>query len=767
MTSWNLCMKNQSIAWLGVFLLVCMVSLPAYAKRDLESEFKKATEKANKDIQVALPHIEKAERMKPAPVKKAKDKNKPTRPASKTPKTLSGGSDQLVEKQLDAQAKAKAEREAAWDKVRLEQAKIARQLYTRLNTHQKKISRINEALVKEGQSTKIYPKLNVTLARCLILMGNSEDAVKLVESWNKPSGQYHDQHFETYFQSANVLLGHADQIIRDRKAERDKARRRSRGELTEEEKKAQEAEQQQTTRDASKFARQALIIFDWLAKHNDQTGAAGIDMVRAADGAGRAFMALREYQQAVYGFQFALKFNKDHLGDYQEDDPLKWLIPEIKARLAYAKKKLEEQTLGPDFVLYRDAQKLRFSKKWLPARLKYRKIINEYPDGSYAEAAEFYDMLCQIEMGDWKGAEKNLKRFYQESNYGLYRGEALLELGRINLERRASESASYKWFKLLEQWLIEAPKADAEMKQLFVMKAALKHVVPPESRHKKPDMWGNIKREKITPEMLINRHTAQWYMNHLTEQNYKFLAFLEIAKGNGDAAMTYIEKMANLSVDVANNGRANDLHRMKISARNLHIIAMPQDLKLYKGPSLLMMKLADFYYITRQWGKSLNTLSQLEQGVYGKLNSAQMDYIHLLRGMVHYRNVDRPFGDFRMKSIEAMRKAIDTKEGTYAELCAAFYMAQTIREMRPTDEDIRFKLQLERQDLLKSVMKSKNESFRNKATIELARDYADMREYEKSLELLTHLHESKGKYHQFAGRLIERIKKRAEEDQDE
>ena len=88
----------------------------------------------------------------------------------------------------------------------------------------------------------------------------------------------------------------------------------------------------------------------------------------------------------------------------------------------------------------------------------------------YATASRFYSILCIIadaqtpdHIKKWSltrsrnlltRAASQLREFYQSEPYGLYRGEALLNLGQLALNNGMNMKLADEWFAKLHAWLI-------------------------------------------------------------------------------------------------------------------------------------------------------------------------------------------------------------------------------------------------------------------------------------------------------------------------
>jgi tetratricopeptide (TPR) repeat protein len=226
----------------------------------------------------------------------------------------------------------------------------------------------------------------------------------------------------------------------------------------------------------------ALVIFDWMAGKAD-----GVPLVRAAEGCGRAFLARKEFQKAIECFRFAIGYAQQCAYDQEA------LIRRLEGLLRDAQRLADMDLYGEDFVRYRDAERLRRQSPQMSpgltgtnlrdhaaAREIYLEIIQKWPESVYAEAARLYAAQCLVAMGKTEEAKRELAAFRASDPYGLYRGEAVLEMGRIALEYDLAPQAAKGCFLLLETWLREVQdKTPLNIEKLAVRDAAEKVTAPP------------------------------------------------------------------------------------------------------------------------------------------------------------------------------------------------------------------------------------------------------------------------------------------------
>ena len=496
----------------------------------------------------------------------------------------------------------------------------------------------------------------------------------------------------------------------------------------------------------------ALILFDWMAGETQ-----GVALVRAAEGCGRALLARKEFAKAVESFRFALGYARAYAYDQEA------LIRRLEGLLQQAQRLADMDLYGEDFVRYRDAERLRrVDGQPAPAREIYLEIIQKWPEGIYAEAARLYAAQCLVALGKIAEAKRELAAFRASDPYGLYRGEAVLEMGRIALECDLAPQAAKGCFLLLQTWLWEVQdKTPLNIERLAVREAAEAVTAPP-PQEKYTDFWGNVKKSAVQPGQLVNRKTCPWYLDDLKEQMAMYLGFLAFVEGKKDEALAWYKRI--LECDPATrrmdtSGTANDYSRLKWGAEHGYLYARPSDLRLYdKNPrQKLAVLLFDFYFVTEQTAKAESVARRLLKGEFGLLNGHQREYPQFAYGVILNWKRDRAaaFAEF----IKVVRGGGD-RLATFTQ-CRAAYAAANISR-RIDDEKVRSK----GQELFARLIRHKQQNeFTYKARIEVARDLINEGRWSESLHLLRKMPEDAGAFKALAQFYLQRYEPMAREAQ--
>jgi predicted negative regulator of RcsB-dependent stress response/putative ubiquitin-RnfH superfamily antitoxin RatB of RatAB toxin-antitoxin module len=457
----------------------------------------------------------------------------------------------------------------------------------------------------------------------------------------------------------------------------------------------------------------ALVIFDWMAGKAD-----GVPLIRAAEGCGRALLARKEFQKAVESFRFAVAYAREYA--YNQEA----LIRRLEGLLRDAQRLAEMDLYGEDFVRYRDAERLRrVEGKHAAAREVYLEIIQKWPETIYAEASRLYAAQCLVAMGKIPEAKQELAAFRASDPYGLYRGEAVLEMGRIALEYDLAPQAARGCFLLLETWLREVQdKTPLAIEKLAVREAAEKVTAPP-AKEKYTDFWGNVKKNAIQPGQLVNRKTCPWYLDDLKEQMAMYLGFLAFVEGKKDEALAWYAKILECDpttrrLDTA--GEWNDYSRLKWGAEHGYLYAYPNDLRLYdKNPrQKLAVLLFDFYYVTDRSDKAEQLAKRLLAGDFGLLAPPLREYPQYAYATALY---DTKGNDAAFREYLKILPAAGGRLATWTQCRAALAAANVGRSS--SDPTIR---QASRGLYVRLIRSNQQNEFTDKARIELARNLIDL-----------------------------------------
>jgi len=419
--------------------------------------------------------------------------------------------------------------------------------------------------------------------------------------------------------------------------------------------------------------------------------------------------------------------------------------------------------------------------------------VDESP---YTAASRLYEALCLIELGKAREAVQRLEAFADEDPATilpttpalstakggitpevnpeatpevapainpeaaaptpplLFRGQALLELGRIALEHELDLDRAETYFARLDHWIVKA-RADNEawaFNDLLpgIKKAAKAKTDGPDQEYRKPDFWGNVKKAPIDPGMLVNRKTTPWYLDDLEEDTAKFLGFIQFARGENEKALASFARLLDFDEEtrrLERSGQPNNFRRLKLGIEQGYLFAHPEELRLYGERHRLLVLMADALYISEDFDGAAELYTRLIDGRYGELRSDQKDFPLYARAWCIYRGRIFDQQDVIDKVIDEMEKVLARSDGTLTEYRAA-YMITRFSKYHPDENR-----QKRRLDLLVMMAESKADNewkWKGHINLGLALCRSDKPgDHVKGLHVLKNFPES-SRYHELA-----------------
>ena len=194
-----------------------------------------------------------------------------------------------------------------------------------------------------------------------------------------------------------------------------------------------------------------------------------------------------------------------------------------------------------------------------------------------------------------------LEKFVKQQPDGLYRGEALMLLGKISLEIEWNAKDSEKYYSQALTWFRKAREKRDAMSLYAAMNDDLKHQSTPTKKLTTLDQWRNIVYHAQDPLKLYNTISSPaWYINDKEKDCCLWLGFVALSDGNAEQAKAYWTKVQFL--DESSGGESTpypDLIKRLMSACRFKMFALsPEELASVKDRNMkLRLNCASMYYM--------------------------------------------------------------------------------------------------------------------------------------------------------------------------
>jgi len=179
-------------------------------------------------------------------------------------------------------------------------------------------------------------------------------------------------------------------------------------------------------------------------------------------------------------------------------------------------------------------------------------------DGLFAAAAGYLrGQLLLNEPGKTEkeqigNAKKELEKFVKANPDGAYRGEALLLLGKISLEKEWNAKDAEKFYFLALEYFQKSREKRNALSLYANMKDDLKKQIEPKEKLTSLDQWKRIVYHDEDPLRLYSTASApEWYVSEQEKNCIFALGFLAFADGKYDVAQSYWSKILSYSPDIA------------------------------------------------------------------------------------------------------------------------------------------------------------------------------------------------------------------------
>lgn len=200
-----------------------------------------------------------------------------------------------------------------------------------------------------------------------------------------------------------------------------------------------------------------------------------------------------------------------------------------------------------------------------------------------------------------KEVKDYLNQFVKQQPEGLYRGEALMLLGKISLEIEWNAKEAEKYYSQALDWFRKAREKRDAVSLYAAMNDDLKKQSAPTQKPTTLNQWKRIVYHDEDPLKLYNTaNTPVWYVNDKEKNCVYALGFFAFFDGKYDIAKSYWEQLLSLDPDILSiDPRMENVHkRLMASVEAKYMLFSKEEkkdiknkLKLQYGELLYMLEL--------------------------------------------------------------------------------------------------------------------------------------------------------------------------------
>ncbi|MDD4181341.1 MAG: tetratricopeptide repeat protein, partial [Victivallaceae bacterium] len=199
-----------------------------------------------------------------------------------------------------------------------------------------------------------------------------------------------------------------------------------------------------------------------------------------------------------------------------------------------------------------------------------------------------------------KEAKNYLEKFVKQQPDGLYRGEALMLLGKISLEIEWNAKDAEKYYSQALEWFRKAREKRDAVSLYAAINDDLKKQSVPTQKPTTLNQWKRIVYHDEDPLKLYNIANAPvWYIDDKEKECVYAYGFLLFAAGKYDQAKSYWDQILSLSPDIAElDQRLPNVQTRLLQACRLNAMAFwPEEKASIKSSDLRLRILMNEYLI--------------------------------------------------------------------------------------------------------------------------------------------------------------------------
>ena len=243
-------------------------------------------------------------------------------------------------------------------------------------------------------------------------------------------------------------------------------------------------------------------------------------------------------------------------------------------------------------------------------------IIETDPASQFAAAAGYLKgeiLASRLKENSPKKEIKEVKdylnRFVKQQPDGLYRGEALMLLGKISLEIEWNAKDAEKYYSQALAWFRKTREKRDALSLYAAMNDDLKKQSVPTQKPTTLNQWKRIVYHDEDPLKLYNTANAPvWYIDDKEKEcllNLGLLYFVNKKFTEADKCWQRASELDDNIMALTSAGMPNMLNRLQVSCRQKFLITDEADQDGITASEKLKITLIEMYFLTEHFDKSM------------------------------------------------------------------------------------------------------------------------------------------------------------------
>ncbi len=242
------------------------------------------------------------------------------------------------------------------------------------------------------------------------------------------------------------------------------------------------------------------------------------------------------------------------------------------------------------------------------------KMIEEDIATIYGSSARYYKGKCALVRGDYSKASKQFKSIIKKPRE-LYASEAMLELGKLELEQNFDSKASEKYYRKALQTLRQARENQDALELFTSLPPEVQEAAKPKKKSITYTKYSRMVYNTPSDMEILNRQTAPWLLSSMEREALFQIGWLCFINGKYEEAKRLWSQISNIDADLAilgSKGIPNCLWRLNAAATVKRMVFPEEELKHIKNKqNRLLCSYAELNYLLERFEDSKKLYEQI------------------------------------------------------------------------------------------------------------------------------------------------------------